>query len=310
MSGRKKLGRQRVQSRAANSRRRKKRRTGKKVIHYILLLTFVLAAGVVLSLTTFFKIEQILVVGTDKYTPADIIAASGIQKEENLFRVNAVQVRENLLTRFPYIQSVDIRRKLPPAIELRITQSVPAAAILEQDRVVLITKEGKVLEQGDLFVPNDVPVVKGLAVNGVVSGQMLGEDSEEGLRMLGDLFDALNAGDFGTVTNVDISDRLNMKIIYENRYLLLLGTEADLSYKLDMLKEIIAQEPPDGQGRIDVSNARDKEAIIKDITLEQALASDRGTGHSSETDKQQGSKPETGEAADGGVNQMLEKESG
>ncbi len=286
MAKRRAPSRQRAQAKEANSRRRRKRRTGRKVIHYTLLVLFVLAAGAVLSVTTFFKVKEIRVVGSDKYLPAQIASASGIGLEESLLRVDTQQVRDNLLAQFPYIETVIVRRKLPPAVEIQVTQSMPAAALLEEDEVVLITKEGKVLERGDVFIPPDIPVVKGLGAKGVAPGQTIGEDSKEGLRMLGYLFDALAGSQFTEVTNVDITDPLNMKIVYENRLLLLLGTEADLPYKLDMLWAVIQDKPPDAQGRIDATNVKDKKAIYKKITLQEALALESGKQNQGKTTQQ------------------------
>lgn len=263
----------RTAARAANSRRRVRRRTGRRTIHFTAFLLFVLAAGVVLSLTTFFRIEAVYVVGTDKYSPEQVAADSGIELEQNLLRVSRGQVEQRLLEKYPYIASVELRRKLPPAVEIVVTQSVPAIAALEGDDVVLLTREGKVLERGRVLIPPDVLAVQGLPTAGTAPGQLLGEASADGLVMVNYLLDAVENTGFQNITNVDITDPLNMLIVYENRLLLKMGTEADLEHKLVFIQAALADMKPDEEGRIDVSNARTKKwLIVKSISLEEALA--------------------------------------
>jgi len=264
---------QRTAAQAANSRRRRKRRTGKKTIHYTLLILFVLAAGAILSLTTFFKIEAVSVAGTDHYSEEEMIAASGIQSGENLFRVSGAKVEETLKEQYPYIESVKISRKLPPTVEIKITQAIPSAAVFEGDKIVLITREGKVLERGKIFIPPAVPAVQGIPTTGVPEGQLLGEEAKEPLVMVNYLLDAMEGVGFQGITNVDVRDPLNMLIIYENRLLFKMGTEADLEHKLFFIQNVLKDLGPEEQGRIDVSNAKTKSwLILKDITLEEALA--------------------------------------
>lgn len=81
---------------AAHKKRRRRRRRGKMTLHYIFLLFFLLAAGITLSLTVFFEVESISVIGTDKYTQEEIIATSGLQVGENLFRTDLAAAKESV----------------------------------------------------------------------------------------------------------------------------------------------------------------------------------------------------------------------
>ncbi len=247
--------------------RRRKRRTGKRTLHYLLLLLLVTGAGAVLSLTVFFKIEDIQVIGVDRYEPDTIIAVSGIQKEDNLLRIPTAEVEEKILDAFPYIESVKVARRFPPRVELQVTQCVPEAAVLDGGRLGLITREGKLLEAGDLYIPPEVPVIKGLELEGFVPGDLLGgeehPENQERLWMLDYLFDAAEQIGFGPITNVDVSDRLNMKMVYEARLVLELGSEADMEYKLTFLQEVIHDLGPEDQARLDATNVRDKRILVK-----------------------------------------------
>ena len=248
---------------------RRRRRTGKRTLHYLLLLIFMLAAGVILSLTVFFQIEDVAVIGVDKYEPDDVVEASGVQVGDNLLRLDTQRIEQEMTKAFPYIESVRVERRFPPRVELIVTQSVPQAAAVASGEVVFITLEGKILERGDLLVPPELPIVRGLSLQGAEPGTWLGgeedPENEERLVMLRYLFEAAENTGFTPMTNVDVRDRLNIKIIHEARLILELGSEADLEYKLTFLRSVIENEiRPDAQALLDAANARDKQLIRKD----------------------------------------------
>lgn len=266
-------------------RRRKRRRRGKRTLHYILITFFLMAAGVALSMTVFFKVDSITVVGSDKYPPDELIAASGIEKGQNLFRVNTGEVRDSLLKKYPYIDDVAVRLKLPHEIRLEVTQCVPAGALRSGDEFLIITRGGKVLERGLVFIPEDIPLIRGVETGNAQPGDMLAKDPEDlsytgvndALRMLEYLFKAVAETGFDDITNVDLTDPYNMKIVYENRLLLNLGTESELPAKLNFLKEMIENRlPSDAQGLIDASNMG-KSLIYTEMTLEEAERGEKGS---------------------------------
>lgn len=314
----------RAAKKAPAAPRRRKRRRGNRTLHYALMIFFLLAAGVALSLTVFFKIESVTVIGTDKYPPEEIAAASGILPGDNMFRVNAGTVKTVLVEKYPYIDFVELRRKLPHAIQLEITQCKPAGALALDGEYMLITKEGKVLERGLIFIPEEIPLIKGVEAGDKMPGERLGldesdarkmqsrlktiyqalapaEDGEEkslveiaaleaeknelervlksaqsaesAMVMLDYLFEAMNETGFQNLTNVDLSDEYNMKIVYENRLLFKLGTEAQLTDKLNFIKQIIEKDlPQDAQGIVDVSDTTKNRLIYEEMTIEEAIA--------------------------------------
>ncbi|MDL2233008.1 FtsQ-type POTRA domain-containing protein [Ruminococcaceae bacterium OttesenSCG-928-L11] len=279
---------------AANAGRRRRKRTGRRTLHYLLLLLFFGSVGLVLCLTVFFKIESIHVIGSDKYDPVVLEEASGVVKEDNLLRISKARITENLVNgSFPYIESVEVNRRIPSTVEIVITQSEPGGAVKEGDDYVLITKDGKVLERGTFYIPEHIPLIIGLDTAGVEPGEYLGawtktpkgEDEteeqtadrlaldkqkaeranavKESMGMVENLFAAMEESGFGDITNVDISDRLNMKVVYDNRLVLELGIEADLTYKLEMVYDIIHNRlEDDARGIVRAGNARNKRIVV------------------------------------------------
>lgn len=261
-------------TRPASQQPRRRRRRGKRTLHYLLLLIFVLSAGVILSLTVFFQIEEVTVTGGERYRPEEIIALSGIEVGENMLRLRANEIEAELLAAFPYLATVNVQRRFPPRVELVITQYYPEIAVMdERGELALLTLDGKVLERGDLLVPHYLPFVRGIALGDTQPGEGLGgaenPDNQERLVMLRYLFEAADEVGFLPITNVDVRDRLNMRILHEARLILELGSEADLHYKLTFLHHVIENEvEANAQARLDISNARDRRLIRRDGRVE------------------------------------------
>jgi cell division protein FtsQ len=233
-----------------------------------------------MSLTFLFKIESVQVIGADRYRPDEIAAVSGIGIGDNLLRLDTGAIEQKILGQFPYIETVAVKRRFPPRVELVVTRSVPSWAAFSEDEVALITKEGKLLEKGDLLVPPEIPVVRGFELEGVTPGAFIGgeEDPEnaERLRMLSYLSEAARKTGFPAITNVDLTDPLNMTIVYEARLLLVLGSESDLEYKLTFIQEVIGDLGEEDQARIDASAAaRDKQVLVKWGRLENGVFTPR-----------------------------------
>jgi len=247
---------------------RRRRRRARR-LHYLILLVFVLAAGIAFSMNAFFQVEDISVIGTERYDLDQIIEISGIQAGDNLLRLDSGQIAEDILYAFPYIATVNVRRRFPPRVELIVTEHQPEMAVFENGEFALITLQGKLLERGNRTAPTGLPVVRGLMLEDHQPGQMLGggysPHNNERLVMLRYLFDAAYRVDFLPITHVDVRDRLNMRLVHEDRLVLELGSEADLEYKLTFLRYVIENRvEPDAQARLDVSNARARELVRRE----------------------------------------------
>lgn len=115
------------------------------------LLHLATVAAVVLALTLgmsiFFKVENVAVAGTQKYTPWDIREASGIQEGENLLTLNEAMVAGKIKTQLPYVDTVRLGIKLPDTVNIEITELDVVYAIQALDASWwLMTSTGRLVE--------------------------------------------------------------------------------------------------------------------------------------------------------------------
>lgn len=253
--------------RTQNSARRKRRRTGRQTLNYLLLFIVVLAIMTALSLTVFFNIETITVKGTTKYAPEDIIETSAVKIGDNLFRLDENGIRKRLKEEYSYVEDVRFERALPAGLGIVIVQAKPLGAIDTGDGYVILGKEGRILETGARSISEDVLVVNGMYIAEPEVGHIMGEgfskEQEEeqkkeitSFNRLKYLIAALEETQFTDFTMIDFSDDLNMRIVYQNRVMIEVGSVADLPYKLRFADYLLNREIPNSfEGVLDVSIA-------------------------------------------------------
>ena len=121
----------------APPRRKRRRRPGKfrRALHALsrAVLLLLLTAAAIVMMTIFFKVNTISVEGAEKYSAEEITNALDISKGDNLYLWNKMKVQEHLLEKLPYLDSVRIRRHLPDALVLTVTECRAAAAVKAED---------------------------------------------------------------------------------------------------------------------------------------------------------------------------------
>ena len=93
----------------------------------------IICGAIVAALSLFFKADQIFVTGASRYSQQQVLQASGIRQGGNLFLLNKHQAAAAITDQLPYVESVRIRRQLPNALRIEITEDSPAVEIYNED---------------------------------------------------------------------------------------------------------------------------------------------------------------------------------
>jgi len=118
------------------------------VMHMLTVFAVVLALA--LGMSIFFKVENVMVAGAEKYSAWDVREASGIQDGENLLTLSKASIGGRIRTALPYVKSVRIGIKLPDTVNIEIEELDVVYAINDvDDGWWLINAEGKVVDMTD-----------------------------------------------------------------------------------------------------------------------------------------------------------------
>ena len=224
----------------AEQRRAQRRR--KQIIQYALIGVAVAAVMLVLSLTVFFKIDEIKVEGDTPYSVEEIIAASGINLDENIITCDADSVSDNLAKALPYIGSAEVKRSLNGKVVITVKLTAGCYSFVSGENAIIVDANGKVLEHA---VKDEAP--KYIQVSGVeVTGAQLGETVELSDKGAFDLIQNLRTkfADAGInkLTSVDVKDIYDLTLSYDGRITIKLGDTASLDRKIALGAKTIERE--------------------------------------------------------------------
>lgn len=145
-------------------RRSRRKRQGNFAFLYR-LLTFVMICGaIVAALSLFFKADQIFVTGTSRYSQQQVLQASGIRQGGNLFLLNKHQAAAAITDQLPYVESVRIRRQLPNALRIEITECTHPLALEQDGALWLLNGNGKLIDKLQPGQGESCPLVTGLTL--------------------------------------------------------------------------------------------------------------------------------------------------
>ena len=127
---------------ARRRRYNRKRRRGSFAFLYK-LLAFVLICGAIgLALAMFFKIEDIEISGSSRYTNQQITAAAEVRVGDNLFFLNKYDAAARIRRQLPYVETVQFRRVLPNKLVVQVTECQDPVAIKQDGTVYLLCDKG------------------------------------------------------------------------------------------------------------------------------------------------------------------------
>lgn len=201
---------------------------------------------VVLSLTVLFNITSIKVTHAGKnYTADQIIMASGLDIGDNMVRTNFNSVADRIESSLPYILEAKITKKLSGEVKISVTDTSEAFIVDFGKGDFLVTdKNGKALKILKEY-PEDRKLMKIRSASDVfntIGGNFILSDSDEKENYEAIKSKLEELGLLDKITEIDLRDPNSLKVVYESRLRLLIGTTDDLDAKLKSAAETIRIE--------------------------------------------------------------------
>ncbi len=220
------------------SSKRTRRRRRNMPLYVFLVFLLVLAIGVTLSITLFFNISTITVKGESDYSNDDIIKVSGIQQGDNLVRLDASGAEKRILASMIYIEDADIKKKYPDGIEINVVKSRIAACVSCESGFLLISAKGRILDKVD-SAESSLMRIDGFEPASENLGTDLSSSDEQKDGIVKELLESIFSKENQRVTSVDMTDKYDIKINYEDRIVFEMGNSNDIAYKLDLADTVL-----------------------------------------------------------------------
>lgn len=229
-----------------NSKRTRRRRRHSSM-YFFLILILVLGIGVLLSVTLFFNINKIDVKGNVDYSSQDIINVSGIGIGDNMVRLDAAKAEQNILNSMVYIEEADISKHYPDTLEINVTKCVATASVQCENGYLLVSKKGKILEKVE-SAKDDIMVINGFEPSDETVGTYLSSADEQKTDIFFEITDSISDDEKGKIKSVDMTDKYDIKVNFDNRITFELGNANDVKYKLSLADTVLKDLGDDKKG--------------------------------------------------------------
>lgn len=279
----KKTDKKQTDQRFVDNAKKKQRKAAKrrKLTPFLIVVSvFIFAAAVYLCLTMLFNVDRVIIEGNTLYEERDLIETSGIEKGENLFEVDIAYAEDKLYSVYSYVEEVEVKRSFPNAVTITIVEATPFSVIEEADGYTLVSAGGKVLERGLEEVPDGMLSVRGLST--VTST----EDDIKRMELMKKIINTMQKLEMEDYVFLDLSDTLEITMIYDNRVKVNLGNELELEYKLQFADSVVSEKIPKTGYQLVEASVPGK-IMTKEMTVSpwDSLGRVSGTGYADEDEE-------------------------
>ncbi len=253
-----------------------------------LILRLVTAAAVVMALfigfSIFFRVEQVEVIGMEKYTADTVMGVSGIEYGDSLLTFGKGKACAKIIEALPYVENVRIGIKLPGYVQIYIREVDVVYSIQDETDIWwLMTAEGRIVERISPSSAAGHTIIKGIRLietkPGAWAEAMEPEPDEtyladgeeqtvvtvtngERLQTVLDILDEMERNEIlGTATTVDVTDMGDIQLWFGADTQVLLGDPSQLDLKIATMKGILEDDEIDSNGIIDLSEIQENTPI-------------------------------------------------
>lgn len=226
-------GRKKKERTVAGRQRKKNKR--KYLLYYISAFVLLTAAGISLSLTVFFNIENVRVEGETRYNPRDLIESFGVKIGDNLIRTTQKLDKKDLDKKYPFIASIKFKRVFPSELIIEVIEEKPEISLESEGRTAIISQDSKVLEITSCENVYGFPRVCGVNTENLMPGEYLATEMQEKVAVVDNLQNLL--GEVGVIPNIiDIRNISEIHVLYDGRVDILLGGTFEHEYKVNFIR--------------------------------------------------------------------------
>ncbi len=236
---------------------RKQLRKKKLALLRLRLILFLIIALIGLGVCVFtpiFNIKTVEVTGNEQVSTEKIIQTAAIPEKINMFKVNKKKIEKALL-QYPEIESVTIRRGLPPKIKLEIKETHAALLFPYMRGYAATDINGKVMAHFEIADGLQLLKITGVKTNNAEICKKIQVQDEATYEIImnvlsilqeKDLLTEMRSAHFDNPADIHFYTNEGVKVIF--------GKVEDMEYKASMLANVLPQVNRAEDSYIDLTN--------------------------------------------------------
>ena len=220
----------------------------RRLLPIVLVLVFVV--GFVLY---FFRLQHLTFDNLRGYAAEDVFRAINVRKNQFIFTINDADIERRLRSKFPYIQDVEVELTLPDTAHLIFTEDSARFYTKIYDEYFVISESMRVLARYSSVDELDAGLreVTLPPVSYAVVGHDLRFFDASYLSFLSSFLDTMEQSDiYRSIASMDLSNRFDIILNYEERISVELGDDENLETRLLFVKSAIDALEDDQYGTL------------------------------------------------------------
>lgn len=240
-------------------------RKKRKLALYRRIAATILVLGLIIcwSLRTkLLEIEEVKVEGNVNLSVEEIIEASKIQKGANLIITKSSKT-EDLLKDLSFVESVDVKKKLPGTVIIDIKEREPYVQFHYNYSFAVVDTQGVLLEYAT-DIKKDIPLITGFQWQQIKSGETIMQNS-----LGNELQDIFNDKETEKIVlkfrEIGYDEDNNVKIKLNNGIVVEFGPLYNVKYKIKAINEIVEDlEKKNIPTKMIILNKGDHPIVVRD----------------------------------------------
>ena len=236
----------------------------------VVTLAALLVLSVILSpvfMFAVFRVKSYSVTGETHYSKEEIIESCPVEVGKSLVLVDLEKAQAAIEEKLPYVKKATLKRSLPSTLSISVTQASEKYTIYsgKSGNYLILSETFKILGVSH-EAKEGLTVIKGALPEETEAGKQLrfvkAEKKDEPavndkiLSTLEEVAYALVASGIEDVTRIDITSVSDIKVLYQDRLILEIGSVSDADGKLELAAQVIEKEDelnPEQKGTIDLT---------------------------------------------------------
>lgn len=239
-----------------------------------LLIAAVLGFILVWFFSSYFNVKTIMLSADGKYSADEVIAVSGLQKGVKLYSVKTAPAEEKILSAFPEIKSVRVKKELPATLVIDVIYETPKYYINITGENFTLSETLRVLSRGGKDADMRVLGLVRLVLPGVkraVTGERLeffdgeGGYAEEFLKTFSESYFA------DKTDRITVRSKFDIDLVKIGNYRIEMGDVDDAELKFRMAKKVLEDGSYDGRDGVIIDVSDSSEAgvrVVKTLKIE------------------------------------------
>lgn len=227
------------------ARARKTQTRIRRIMSVMLLMILFSVCALSVTYKLIYVIDGVTVTGSQKYSDAQILEASGVQIGDNLYSFKASEAEARVTLRYPYVRQLQVQRTAPSSVLFQITEDTAVYYAEIYGDVYELSDSLRVLNRTDAASARDCGLIRLRlpAVDSAVAGRVLSFSEEKYSMQIRKVLSQLKLTTLmSRITSVDCRNPNYLQIICDEQFRLDFGSLDDIEVKLKIAQAVLEDD--------------------------------------------------------------------